>query len=135
MVRWLRKLHLKWGLKRAKNCKKCLLKKHFLTTWPLGGSKKLNHMKFKSKISYLGPLEGKKKLFHIKYKNKISYFRRKNLHSTLANGWAIGSWSWCKKRDRKGEKLQKVPLLKSIFWPLGPLGGQKNCTTLNLRTK
>ena len=30
------------------------LKKGFLTTWPLGGSTKLYHMKFKSKISYLG---------------------------------------------------------------------------------
>ena len=27
------------------------------------------------------------------------------------------------------KKLQKVPLLKSIFWPLGPLGVKKNCTT------
>ena len=115
MVRWLRKLHLKWGLKRAKNVKNCLFKmyfvtssknvrqntkpilerfffvvfengikkhstwagdlencnwsealkgekiaksafskKHFLTTWPLGGSKKWYHVKFNSKISYSG---------------------------------------------------------------------------------
>ena len=34
--------------------KSAFSKKHFLTTWPLGGKKKLYHMKFKSKISYLG---------------------------------------------------------------------------------
>ena len=34
--------------------KSAFTKKHFLTTWPLGGSKKIYHMKFKSKISYLG---------------------------------------------------------------------------------
>ena len=34
--------------------KSAFFKKHFLTTWPLGGSKKMYHMKVKSKISYLG---------------------------------------------------------------------------------
>ena len=34
--------------------KSAFAKKHFLTTWPLGGSKKLYHVKFKRKISYLG---------------------------------------------------------------------------------
>ena len=40
--------------KGKKIAKSALFKKHFLTTWPLGGSKKLYHMKFKSKLSYLG---------------------------------------------------------------------------------
>ena len=41
--------------KKGKKLQKLIfLKKHFLTTWPLGGSKKLYHMKFQSKISYLG---------------------------------------------------------------------------------
>ena len=34
--------------------KSAFAKKHFLTTWPLGGPKKMYHVKFKSKISYLG---------------------------------------------------------------------------------
>ena len=40
--------------KKGKNCKKVSFEKAFLTTWPLGGSKKLYHMKLKSKIIYLG---------------------------------------------------------------------------------
>ena len=40
--------------KKGKKLQKVVFKKHFLTTWPLGGSKKLYHMKFKGKISYLG---------------------------------------------------------------------------------
>ena len=42
------------GLKRGKIAKSAFFKKRFLTTWPLGGSKKLYHMKFKSKTGYLG---------------------------------------------------------------------------------
>ena len=32
-------------------------------------------------------------------------------------------------------KLQKVPLLKSIFWPLGPLGGQKKLYHVKFKSK
>ena len=37
-----------------KTANSAFTKKHFLTTWPLGGSKKMYHVKFKNKISYLG---------------------------------------------------------------------------------
>ena len=33
------------------------------------------------------------------------------------------------------EKLQKVPLLKSIFWPLGPFGGQKKLYHMKFKSK
>ena len=44
MIRWLRKLHLKWGLSKT----------WFFYTLPPWAVKKLYHIKFKSKISYLG---------------------------------------------------------------------------------
>ena len=38
-------------------------------------------------------------------------------------------------RPKKGKKLQKVPFLKSIFWPLGPLGGQKKLYHMKFKSK
>ena len=38
-------------------------------------------------------------------------------------------------RPKKGKKLQKVIFLKSIFWPLGPLGGQKKICHLKFKSK
>ena len=48
------KIALEVKPKKGKKLQKVIFLKHFLTTWPLGGSKKLYHTKFKSKISYLG---------------------------------------------------------------------------------
>ena len=71
----------------------------------MGGQKKLYHMKFKSKISYLG--------------EKISILP-----------WQMAEQLSVEVNVKNvTEILQKVPLLKSIFGPLGPLGGQKKCTT------
>ena len=38
-------------------------------------------------------------------------------------------------RPKKGKKLQKVPFLKSIFWPLGPLRGQKKLYHMKFKSK
>ena len=38
-------------------------------------------------------------------------------------------------RPKKGKKLQKVIFLKSIFWPLGPLGGQKKLYHMKFKSK
>ena len=38
-------------------------------------------------------------------------------------------------RPKKGKKLQKVPFLKSIFWPLGPLGGKKKLYHMKFKSK
>ena len=38
-------------------------------------------------------------------------------------------------RPKKGGKLQKVPLLKSIFWPLGPLGEWKKLNHIKFKSK
>ena len=38
-------------------------------------------------------------------------------------------------RPKKGKKLQKVIFLKSIFWPLGPLGGQKKLDHMKFKSK
>ena len=38
-------------------------------------------------------------------------------------------------RPKKGKNLQKVPFLKSIFWPLGPLGGQKKLYHMKFKSK
>ena len=38
-------------------------------------------------------------------------------------------------RPKKGKKLQKVIFLKSIFWPLGPLGGQKKLYHMKIKSK
>ena len=38
-------------------------------------------------------------------------------------------------RPKKGKKLQKVPFLKSIFWPLGPLGGPKKLYHMKFKSK
>ena len=38
-------------------------------------------------------------------------------------------------RPKIGEKSQKVPLLKSVFWPLGPLGGQKKLYHMKFKSK
>ena len=40
-----------------------------------------------------------------------------------------------KVRPKKGKKLQKVIFLKSIFWPLGPLGGQKKIYHMKFKSK
>ena len=39
---------------------------------------------------------------------------------TILNGQMTEKIAF-QKRPKKGKKLQKVPFLKSIFWPLGPL--------------
>ena len=38
-------------------------------------------------------------------------------------------------RPKKGKKLQKVPFLKSIFWPIGPLGDQKKWSHMKFKSK
>ena len=38
-------------------------------------------------------------------------------------------------RPKKGGKLQKVPFLKSVFWPLGPLVGQKKLYHMKFKSK
>ena len=38
-------------------------------------------------------------------------------------------------RPKKGKKSQKVPLLKSVFWPLGPFGGQKKFYHMKFKSK
>ena len=38
-------------------------------------------------------------------------------------------------RPKKGKKLQKVPLLKSVFWPLGPLGGETKLYHMKFKSK
>ena len=38
-------------------------------------------------------------------------------------------------RPKKGKKLQKVIFFKSIFWPLGPLGGQKKLYHMKFKSK
>ena len=38
-------------------------------------------------------------------------------------------------RPKKGKKLQKMLFLKSIFWPLGPLGGQKKLYHMKFKSK
>ena len=38
-------------------------------------------------------------------------------------------------RPKKGKKMQKVIFLKSIFWPLGPLGGQKKLYHIKFKSK
>ena len=38
-------------------------------------------------------------------------------------------------RPKKGKKLQKVIFLKSIFWPLGPWGGQKKLYHMKFKSK
>ena len=38
-------------------------------------------------------------------------------------------------RPKKGKKLLKVIFLKSIFWPLAPLGGQKKLYHIKFKSK
>ena len=38
-------------------------------------------------------------------------------------------------RPKKGKKLQKVFFFKSVFWPLGPLGGQKKLYHVKFKSK
>ena len=38
-------------------------------------------------------------------------------------------------RPKKGKKLQKVLFFKSIFWPLGPLGGQKKLYHMKFKSE
>ena len=38
-------------------------------------------------------------------------------------------------RPKKGKKMQKVLFLKSVYWPLGPLGGQKKLYHMKFKSK
>ena len=38
-------------------------------------------------------------------------------------------------RPKKDKKMQKVLFLKSVFWPFGPLGGQKKIYHIKLKCK
>ena len=79
--------------KKGKTLQKVLFLKRFLTTWPLGGEKKLYHKKFKSKISYLG--------------EKVSILP-----------WQITEQLYVKVRPKKRQKTSKILFLKCILWPL-----------------
>ena len=53
---------------------------------------------------------------------------------TILHGWMTEKIAF-EVRPKKGKKLQKVPFLKSIFWPLGPWGGQKKLYHMKFKGK
>ena len=39
------------------------------------------------------------------------------------------------KNRKEGQKIAKITFLKSVFWPLGPLGGQKKLYHMKFKSK
>ena len=96
MVRWLSKLHLKWGHKNREKTSKIVFLKCFLWPLPKTWIKIQNHF----------------------WKVHSSRFSKLVLKTFLH--WQMTEQIASEVRAKNGEKLQKVPFLKSIFWPIAP---------------